>query len=36
MNNDDLIKIDISEFKNKLDDYIQKDLDINDKIIEKK
>tara|TARA_Y100000389_G_scaffold188367_1_gene210852 strand:- start:999 stop:1838 length:840 start_codon:yes stop_codon:yes gene_type:complete len=36
MNNDDLIKIDISEFKNKLDYYIQKDLDINDKIIEKK
>lgn len=36
MNNDDLIKIDISEFKNKLDYYIQKDLNINDKIIEKK
>jgi hypothetical protein len=36
MNNEDLIKIDISKFKNKLDDYIQNDLDINDKIIEKK
>lgn len=36
MNNDDLIKIDISEFKNKLDDYIKKNIDLNDKIIEKK
>ena len=36
MNNDDLIKIDIGEFKNKLENYIQKDLDINDKIKEKK
>ena len=36
MNNDDLIKIDISEFKNKLDYYIKENIHINDKIIEKK
>jgi len=36
MNNDDLIKIDISEFKNKLDYYIKENIHINDKTIEKK